>query len=350
MNIPSSLIYETVLFELNKDTEFTKTQQINYYPNSNKIAVIVDPRFNLLMEAVIRNFMFFMNPCEWNLCIVSYSGYEKLIKSVFPNCIFIAIDETYIYMKNNIPNITIENYNKMFLNTAFWKRLPGEHILIFQTDCIMYKMFPDYYLEYDYCGANYYSDNSILYGGINGGCSLRKKSTMIECIEKINWNKDIPDYKTKLYQNYKNYNNISCKIRNKNSLYNIFNQHITFCNEDVFFTHGCEILLKIVPDKIHRMFFATECDIYADTCMYHGWNKNYHNKDFAIHMLQKSVLFKKYIELYPSYSNETQNMNSTSMPDFNSTSTSNMNDLNNGCELNKSIPILDNISYNNIAD
>jgi len=140
----SSHIYEKILLELNNDSEFIKSQEIQFYPVSNKYAVIVDPRFNTTMEAVIRNFMYFMNPRGWNLCIVSYSGYKHVIKSTFPNCLFMPIDEKYIYMKNNVPNITIKSYNEIFLNTAFWKNIPGEHILIFQTDCIMFKMFPDY--------------------------------------------------------------------------------------------------------------------------------------------------------------------------------------------------------------
>jgi hypothetical protein len=295
MNDPSVFTYENMLLKLNNDPKI-KSTPIHYYPNSNKTAVIVDPRFNPLMEAVIRNFMYFMNPKEWNLCIVSYSGYRKLIKSIFPNCIFRAIDEKYIYMKDNIPNININSYNEIFLNTDFWKSLPGEHLFIFQTDCIMFKMFPEYYLLYDFCGANFYNENTPIYKGINGGCSLRKKNVMIECIEKINWNVDIPEYKSRILHIYKKYNKIDLCFKQ------IFFLHSTGCNEDVFFSHACEILMKCVPDVIQRSFFAIEVDQNNDTCIYHGWNKNYHNNSFAIHMLKCSPLFNTYI-------NEIEKMN-----------------------------------------
>jgi hypothetical protein len=331
----SSHIYEKILLELNNDVEFTKMQQIHYYPNSNKIAVILDPRFNSLMEAVIRNFMYFMNPLEWNLCIISYSGYENQIKSIFPNCIFMPIDEKYIYMKNNVPNITLKSYNEIFLSTAFWKNIPGEHILIFQTDCIMFKMFPDYFLYYDYCGANYYNQGSILYGGINGGCSLRKKSTMIECIEKINWNTHVVEYKINITKSLKYPDKTIC-IQHGNSkyLYPIMNIHITSTNEDVFFTHACEILIKNVPDIIHRSFFSIEVDANLNTCIFHGWNKNYHSNTFTIQILQQSTLFKKYIDMFINNAIVIKNTIPKKIV----------------AEINKSIPLLDNISYINIAD
>ena len=70
------------------DREVIDKHPVYLYPESNKTAVILDPRYDQLMEAVIRNFMFFMNPVGWNLCIISHSGYESKIKKDFPNCRF----------------------------------------------------------------------------------------------------------------------------------------------------------------------------------------------------------------------------------------------------------------------
>lgn len=321
-------IYESVFLNLYNDHKFKKNQQIAYYNTSVKTAVIVDSRFNPLMESVIRNFMYFLSPHEWNLCIVSYSGYKRQIKSIFPNCIFKSIDKKYIYFKDNIPNITISSYNKMFLDTDFWKELPGEHILIFQTDCIMYKMFDDYFLHYDYCGANYYNEQSIFYGGLNGGCSLRKKTAMIECI--INTVKTLFEYKLDLLTVITNHNKL---IKSDNDLYAELNhleqlastnsllfykpfysstsnkvmseQYATNnINEDVFFSHSCELLLKSVPDKIHRTFFAIETDYNINTCFYHGWNKSYQSIDAAIQIIKQSPFLCKY--LTPLFISEMQ--------------------------------------------
>lgn len=297
----SKSMYETIFLNLYNDHEFKKNQQIPYYNSSAKTAVIVDSRFNPLMESVIRNFMYFLSPHGWNICIVSYSGYKSQIKSIFPNCIFKEIDEKYIFFKDNIPNITISNYNKIFLDVQFWKELPGEHILIFQTDCIMYRMFDDYFLEYDYCGANYYNDQSVFYGGLNGGCSLRKKTTMIECIEHVTClcKEDISNlycYKFDALSALRKHNRL---INPEDYLHGQLsvNSSITdeqCINEDVFFSHACELLLKTVPDKIHRNFFAIEIDYNINTCFYHGWNKSYQSIDAANQIINHSPFLCKY--------------------------------------------------------
>jgi hypothetical protein len=335
-------IYETVFLNLYNDHEFKKSQHIAYYPNSAKTAVIVDSRFNPLMESVIRNFMHFLSPHEWNLCIVSYSNYETQIKSIFPNCIFKEMDEKYIYFKDNIPNITISSYNKMFLDANFWKELPGEHFLFFQTDCIMYKMFDDSFLDYDYCGANYYNEQSVFYGGLNGGCSLRKKKAMIDCIENtihmytsgskgksphdtfdmmhaaiqtlVEYKIDVLSLMTKHNRLIKHDDQIYSELNHlkqfvsTNELFNCRPFYVSALgkygdeqtntngiNEDVFFSHVCELLLKSVPDKIHRTFFAIEVDYNINTCFYHGWNKNYQSVDEAIQIIKHSPFLCKYL-------------------------------------------------------
>jgi len=37
-----------------------------YNNGTNKLAIIIDPRYDALMEAVIANFMYCMNPFGWN--------------------------------------------------------------------------------------------------------------------------------------------------------------------------------------------------------------------------------------------------------------------------------------------
>jgi hypothetical protein len=140
-------------------------------------------------------------------------------------------------------------------------------------------MFQEYFSDlYDYSGGNFYikEDISYFYGGVNGGFSLRNKNTMLECIEKITWEK-IGEYRKKM--------GLIEPIKKR--------------NEDVFFTHACEILLKFVPDKFHRVLLAIESDIFLNTSVFHGWNrkKNYHPMDIALMLLTQSPLFSKYINI-----------------------------------------------------
>ena len=284
METPSEYLYNSILQHLVYDQDFVNNQKIHYHNDTDKVAVIIDPRFDKIMEAVIRNFMHFMNPQGWNLLIVSYSGYESEIQKLFPNSIFYKIPDKDINMDtNNIPNITIETYNKIFCDKDFWESIPYNNIAIFQKDCIMFKMFDEHFSTFfDYSGANYHKENHMgyYYGGIQGGFSLRKKQAMIECLEKVSW-EDINTYRLNTLQ--------------KNPLINNQTNHIIdTVNEDVFFTYACEILFKRVPDVIHRSFLAIEADGNMNTCVYHGWNKNYHNTEFAMTVLSHSELFKKY--------------------------------------------------------
>jgi hypothetical protein len=288
MNNTPTYIYEKTLLNLLEDHNFVEEtkKQIIYNPHSNKTAVIVDPRFDNVMEAVILNFMHFMAPKGWNLLIVSWSGYEAIIKERFPSCLFYKIDDTMIEMDQyNIPNISIYSYNNIFLNANLWECIPGEHIAIFQKDCIMFHMFDEYFCLYDFAGANYYSqDHVTLYtGGINGGFSLRKKQAMIECLSKITI-KDINAYRQKLnwISPERNFGMFTAGERD-------------LINEDIYFTYACEMLHKVMPDKLTRSYLAIEADFNDETCIHHGWNKSYHSFEAAMHLLSNSEFFKKYM-------------------------------------------------------
>lgn len=288
MSITTSQIYEKTLLNLLKDPTFVEEtkKQIVYNPNSDKIAVIVDPRFDNLMEAVILNFMHFMAPTGWNLLIVSWSGYETIIKEKFPTCLYYKIDDNMIEMDQyNIPNISVYSYNNIFLNANFWKCIPAEKIAIFQKDCIMYRMFHEYFCLYDFAGPNYHSpDHVTLFNtGVNGGFSLRKKSAMIDCLSKITTH-HINIYRQKLnwISPEKNFTMFPTKP-------------LDLINEDIYFTYACEMLYKVMPDRITKTCLAIEADFNDETCVHHGWNKSYHEPSDATKFLSESELFKKYI-------------------------------------------------------
>jgi hypothetical protein len=260
----------TMFMSLVNDKPWIERNPVYFYPESKKTAVIIDPRYDVLMEAVIRNFMYFMNPEGWNLRIVSYSGYKDQILRDFPNCQFDAIDENQIRIdEKGIPNITIDYYNSLCTSLSFWEKMT-EKVVIFQKDCIMFRMFPSYFINYDFAGANFYGAVSPRYGGLNGGFSLRTRSAMIDCIRHVS--------AIRMYA----YN--PAIVSDKDKL-----------NEDVFFTHACEILHKLVPDPIHRAFFAIENDYNEQTAVFHGWDKYTKHPDFMAKMLIQSPLFSRYI-------------------------------------------------------
>lgn len=251
------------------------TYKMKHYPQSDKYALILDPRYDNRMKAVIYNFMYFMNPHGWNLIIISSKLYESQIKTDFPNACFIHLSDQIIEMKDNIPNISIATYNNIFTTTEFWKLLPGNQYAVFQKDCVMFKMFDPIFEQYDYAGANFPLSNSPIYGGLNGGFSLRRKNAMIQCLENVTIQR-INKYR------------ISMSEFNKEP-FGAFDETGTM-NEDIYFSHACEILKFIVPDKIHRNSLAIEGYPWDNTCVYHGWDKNYQTTGNCMAHLSSSLL------------------------------------------------------------
>ena len=83
----------------------------------------------------------------------------------------------------NIDNLTINDYNKLLYSQFFYEHIDTDYFLMFQTDTLIsskYKNNIYTFLEYDYVGAPWKNLNKVG----NGGLSLRKKSKMIEMIQK----------------------------------------------------------------------------------------------------------------------------------------------------------------------
>ena len=104
-----------------------------------------------------------------------------------------------------VDNLTIAEYNVLFKTKELYDYIPTETFLVFQTDSMIIPRNNNKindYLQYDYVGAVWpHIKNNIG----NGGFSLRKKSKMLEIINKCPYTaKDSPD-------NEDIYFSISCK-------------------------------------------------------------------------------------------------------------------------------------------
>lgn len=248
-------IYENFLLK-----HFANVFEIPRHANTQCWAVILDPRYDALFAAVCRNFMRILSKYGWNLKVYTHSRFANDVARDLPGAVFEPIQEKYLD-RDAGTNMSIASYNNVMMDADFWRSIPGENILLFQTDCIMYKMFNEAFLQFDFIGANWFNpaDVDLLIGGINGGCSFRKKQAMLDCLQYVSWE-------------------MIAKVRA-----NQIKQHsvpaaapeVSKRNEDVFYTHACEILQMILPPPEIRTFFAVEADFNKDTCFYHGWNKDY---------------------------------------------------------------------------
>ncbi len=270
--IKMKTIYENFLLK-----HFSNVFTISKHENSPYTAVIVDPRFDQLFCAVCRNFMSILGKHGWNLKVYTLAQFENQVAKLLPGADFQQIDTKYLD-KDNGTNMSISSYNNIMMDANFWQSIPSEHILIFQTDCIMYRMFNDAFLQCDYVGANWYNpaDVDILAGGINGGCSYRKKQVMLDCLRYVSWEMIARVRANQIKQHGSPAVNVGAEVSKR--------------NEDVFFTHACEILQMVLPPPEVRPLFAVEADFHEQTCFYHGWNKDYQRNPQIIANLLSTTL------------------------------------------------------------
>lgn len=220
---------------------------------NNKVAVIIEPRYDHpMLMTVIKNVRFHIGP-EWNIRIVTtQAGADFITKN-------------WEWLNGDIVTLPFHNlthtlYNQLLTTRSFWESIREEHILIFQTDCVMFRSIDNKWLTYAYVGANYYNPNTVAphIGGIQGGLSLRSKTAMLRCIDQV----------PKSYiDEYRSFFGLR-PTEKENDMH-----------EDVYFSHACEILNLCVPSTIQRKYFAVEADFFPTTCGCHGFQHPYFTEE-----------------------------------------------------------------------
>jgi hypothetical protein len=140
-------------------------------------AVIVEPRVHNALPFVLKNFDENL-PDEWSILVIHGTENNIFIKDFIKNSNITRIQTVEL----NIKNLTTEEYSNLLKSKNFYNFIKTETFLIFQVDTLIIpenKNNINDFLEYDYVGAPW-GDNCIG----NGGLSLRKKSKMLEIIEK----------------------------------------------------------------------------------------------------------------------------------------------------------------------
>ena len=271
---------------------------IKYNKDSNKCAVIIEPRKHELLEAVCRNVMYFL-PSDWNLVVCANDA--EYIADILK-----GIDYAFIHLKYT--NLIPEEHSALMMYEKFWDLIPGEHVLIFQTDSYLCKPLTNEYLEsilkYPYIGgiyqfhkvnekdiyehldknklefrqkpkflggnvSNIYKKelelcNTINYNfSINGGFSLRSKKAMLDCIKSISKDNII-------------------EARKKVGLDCSYFELKDIIGEDTFYHNALDILGYELPDKDKCLEFCTNLP-YMDKYTYtsysvHGFNKFFNDK------------------------------------------------------------------------
>ncbi len=161
-------------------------------------AIIVEPREHKALEMVLNNFLENLS-VEWNIVLCHGNlNYQYCIDIInkMPSSY-----KTRIRLVNlGVDNLKWEEYSELLVSKDFYDNIPTEVFLIFQTDTIICKDYKDKinkFIQYDYVGAPWATHAPLTQEFIhtvgNGGLSLRRKSKMLEIIDKLKYNGEPED-------------------------------------------------------------------------------------------------------------------------------------------------------------
>ena len=152
---------------------------------SEYTAVIVEPRKHPAFSYVLQNFATYL-PDGWKILIFHGNQNKEFVQNMIAD-----LPPRFLKpIELDVDNLNIAQYNAILMSSAFYKCIPTETMLIFQTDTMILEpqLLPSF-LSYDYVGAPWPSGHVG-----NGGLSLRKKSKMItitQTVTPIHENEDI---------------------------------------------------------------------------------------------------------------------------------------------------------------
>ena len=219
------------------------------------------------IEFLVRNTM--LKLPSWKHTIICGNINHSYINKIFGN-----LDININIIKLDIDNLLPSDYSKLLMTENFWENFTGDKLLLYQEDTYLFNAdnIADF-LSYDYVGASWpigQDDNA--YGVGNGGFSLRDKNKMIECIRKVDPNKDL-----KIGNSTLNY------MRNTNS---------TFIPEDVFFSKSLidfnigTVASRTVADK-----FSQETQKCVNTVGGHNFWLANNNRFFYTNLILDNDFF-----------------------------------------------------------
>jgi len=133
------------------------------------------PEIEWVMNAVLRIY----KPREIGIAIVHGTQNAEYVHSLFGTW------KNVMFIQEAFVNVDRGTYSALLKRPEFYERfIYFSHILIYQTDALIYRKIPDQYFQYDYIGAPWIQSNQCAKTCAgNGGFSLRNVKTMIRVCE-----------------------------------------------------------------------------------------------------------------------------------------------------------------------
>jgi hypothetical protein len=190
-NIKNKYLIIMIIIMVMITTYISTIETMNSDISSKYTAVIIEPRKHKALEFVLTNFTNMLDN-RWNFIIFHGNDNIDYINDIINTKL--SNQSNRIKLINlNVNNLSIHDYNTLLYNPQFYSNIPTEIFLIFQTDTMICSTFKNNIYkfidnDYDYVGAPY--PNKTVG---NGGLSLRKKSKMLEIINKCSDRKQFSD-------------------------------------------------------------------------------------------------------------------------------------------------------------
>lgn len=116
----------------------------------------------------------------WALYVIGTPAVHALLRS---HCANYDTDVTRITLDAS-PRMTTAQYSHLLLSRRLWDLVKEEHVLVFQSDCVLVRPCLDRMLAYDFVGAVCGTMDPETFI-MNGGLSLRRRSAMARAIELV---------------------------------------------------------------------------------------------------------------------------------------------------------------------
>lgn len=143
----------------------------------NKALLIVETRPSFFLPYVVESAV--RTHPGWKLYVVGTEAVHRLLESSCAN--YEQCERAVLPLKSRL---TVPMYSHMMMSHKLWDLVDEEHVLVFQSDCVLVRTTPTAYLAYDYVGAACKTREGEDFV-INGGLSLRRKSAMKRAIDLL---------------------------------------------------------------------------------------------------------------------------------------------------------------------
>ena len=221
----------------------------------NFLSVIIEDRPNKLLRFCILNTLI-MTRLKMKILLFTSNDSLQAMNEMFSDITELVDIIPLNTNKYDIKKISTKSYNNLMKNSLFWKNIPAENILIFQTDSLLIEPIDFSMFKYNYIGAPF--------------CSEKYLSTSFPTYSDDNNVETAPIWITQVFNRAievpKNVaqGNGGLSIRSRELMIKICENEFSPKdeNEDIYFSRLVDKYSKnLVPLDIARRF-SCECDYY----------------------------------------------------------------------------------------